>query len=105
MDNKRRNERFNCIVPVESKEGSIFDKTKTIDISKGGLGFISQNVIPLNQEVAIEIDLTEDGEPVFVIGKVQWVRPIANSEKFRIGVSFDKILKGSKSRLDKYFKK
>jgi Tfp pilus assembly protein PilZ len=105
IDNKRKSKRLNCIVPVEGKEGSIFDQLKTVDFGKGGLGFISQYRIPINKEIAIEIDLKEEEAPVFVIGKVKWIYPLINSNNFRIGVSFENIYKGSKSRLNKYFRK
>ena len=102
--NKRKNERFSCLVPVIGKEGSTFDHTKTVDFSKGGIGFISQNEVPIDKEIAIELDLDEKEEPVFVIGKVKWVHPVLNSHMFRIGVYFENILKGSRTHLSKYFK-
>ena len=104
MRNKRKNLRFDCLVPVEGKAGGPFDHTKTVDFSKGGLGFVSRQKVPLNREIAIEIDLSRQGEPAFVIGKVRWVDRIVNSDDFRIGVSFENILQGSKSRLQEYFR-
>jgi len=99
---KRKNLRVDCLVPIDAKEGSYFDETKTVDISRGGIGFVSANEIPLNQEIAVEIDFLEEEAPVFVIGKVCWVHPISNSEQFRIGMNFDNILSGSKRLLYKY---
>jgi hypothetical protein len=99
----RKNKRLSCFVPVEGQEEGLFDQTKTVDISKGGMGFLSQHEIPLDQEIAIEIDLIENGEPVFVIGKVQWAKQIPHSTNYRIGIAFTSVLRGSKSRLEKYF--
>ena len=82
----------------------MFDHTQVIDFSKGGIGFVSQHRIPLNKEMPIEIDLTAEGEPVFVVGRVQWVQRIENSTSYRIGLSFKDVLQGSKSRLSEYFK-
>ena len=104
MSNHRKNEREVCIVPVDGKKGSVFDRTRVIDFSKGGLGFVSRHRIPVNKEVPIEIEITAEGKPVFVIGKIQWVRRIMNSKSYRIGVSFKDVLQGSKSRLNGYFK-
>ena len=101
--NKRRSTRFNCAVRVESKEGSAFDQTATIDISKGGIGFLSHQRIPVNKKIAIEIDLDDQKDPVLVMGKVRWVRHLANSELFRIGLVFDNIIRGSVAHLNKYF--
>lgn len=104
MSNNRKNKRHVCVVPVEGKKNSVFDHTQVIDFSKGGIGFVSQHRIPVNKEVPIEIDLTADGEPVFVVGRVQWVQRIMNSKSYRVGMSFEDVLQGSKSRLNKYFK-
>ena len=101
--NKRKNIRINCAVPVEGKAGSVFDKTATVDVSKGGLGFISRHHIPLNKEIAIELDLFGETDPVLVIGRVRWVRHVAKSVYYRVGLAFEDVLKGSKSRLERYF--
>lgn len=102
--NKRKSKRLSCIVPLEGKEGSIFDATNVIDISKGGLGFVSSRRIPVNKKIPIQLDLTEDDMPVIVIGRVKWARAINGSSQFRIGVTFEEVLPGSKTRLQKYFR-
>lgn len=94
-----------CTVPVDGKKGSVFDHTKVVDLSKGGVGFVSEHRIPVNKEVPIEIETTAEGDPIFVIGRVQWVRRILDSKKYRVGVSFKDVLQGSKSRFNEYFKK
>jgi Tfp pilus assembly protein PilZ len=104
VSDSRRNKRQICVVPVEGKKNSVFDHTQVIDFSKGGIGFVSQHRIPLNKEVPIEIDLTDEGASVFVMGRVQWVQRIENSKNYRVGLSFQDILQGSKSRLNEYFK-
>jgi len=104
MGNNRKNERYDCLVPIDGKDGSIFDQTQAVDFSKKGLGFVSRHRIPVNKEIPIEIELTVDGKPVFVVGRVQWVQRILNSKNYRIGISFKDVLKGSKSRLNQYFK-
>ena len=103
MADHRKNERKVCVVPVDGKKGSVFDHTQVIDFSKGGLGFVSEHRIPVNKEVPIEIEVTAEGDPIFVIGRVQWVRRIMNTKSYRIGVTFKDILQGSKSRLNDYF--
>ncbi|MBN1870352.1 MAG: PilZ domain-containing protein [Candidatus Omnitrophica bacterium] len=92
-----------CVVPVEGKRGSVFDHTQVIDFSEGGLGFVSRHRIPVNKEMPIEIDVTAEGAPVFVVGRVQWVHRIMNSNSYRVGVSFKDVLQGSKSRLSSFF--
>lgn len=100
---KRKHKRLDCLVPVDGQDGGVFEETRTVDISKRGIGIISKHKIPLNQEIPIELDLDEDGEPVLVIGQVMWVTPIDNTENYRVGVVFKDILHGSKTRLEKYF--
>lgn len=105
MSDYRKNERHTCFVPVNGKDGSVFDQTQTVNFSKGGLGFISKHRIPVNKEIPIEIELTVDGDPIYVIGRVQWVRRILNTKTYRIGVSFKDVVQGSKSRLNQHFRK
>jgi len=104
MSNLRKSERFACLVPVDGKDGGVFDQTQAVDFSKKGLGFVSKHRIPVHKEIPIEIDLTIDGNPVFVVGRVQWVYRILNSKNYRVGISFKDVMKGSKSRLNQYFK-
>ena len=104
MSNQRKSERYACLVPIDGKDGSVFDQTQAVDFCKRGLGFVSRHRIPVSKEIPIEIELTVDGNPVFVLGRVQWVRRILNSKNYRIGILFKDIMKGSKSRLNQYFK-
>ena len=102
--NKRKSERFVCFVPIEGKEGTVFASSQTVDISRDGIGFISNKIVPLNKKIAIEIALAPEDEPVLVIGQVQWVRQLSNINSYRVGMRFANILPGSRSRLDKYFR-
>lgn len=101
--NKRSEARYGCDVPVEGKTGSEFDQTKTVDISRHGIGFISSHPIPVNQKIAVELALKPDTEPVLVIGVVKWVRKISDGDKYRVGMTFSEVISGSPTRLDKYF--
>ncbi|MBP9853369.1 MAG: PilZ domain-containing protein [Candidatus Omnitrophica bacterium] len=103
--NKRKNKRLNCEVPVESKEGAIFDASSVVDISQGGLGFVSARRIPVNKRIPIEIDLKEDDDSVLVIGRVLYSKLISGSSNYRIGVTFENVMRGSKVRLQQYFHK
>src|SRR5476651_2031941 len=100
--NQRSEARHNCYVPVEGKEGSEFDQTKTLDISRHGIGFLSAHKIGINQKIALEIVLKPNTEPVMVIGVVKWARKLPDSYQYRIGMVFSEIISGSSTRLDKY---
>lgn len=101
--NKRTEDRFDCAVPVEGKKGSTFDHTKTVDISRHGIGFISDHPIPINQKIAVELALKPNTEPVLVVGVVKWVRQIPDTKQYRVGMTFAEIIGGSSTRLDKFF--
>lgn len=97
---KRKSKRFHCLVPVDGKEGSVFSSTKTVDISRDGIGFISNRSVPLNEKIAIELALNPDAEPVLVIGEVKWVRKVSDADQYRIGLTFSDIIDGSRDELD-----
>jgi c-di-GMP-binding flagellar brake protein YcgR len=99
-DDKRKSKRFNCLVPVDGKEGSSFAKTKTVDISRDGIGFLSDHSIPLHEKIAIELALNAESEPVLVIGEVKWVRKISDADQYRIGLTFSDIIDGNRDELD-----
>ena len=101
--NKRAEARHDCFVPVEGKEGSPFDNTQTIDISRNGIGFVSSFPHELNEKVAIELQLKPNTDPVLVVGVVKWVRKLSDSDGYRIGLTFAEVLSGSMTRLNKYF--
>ena len=100
LANKRKSARFDCYVPVNGKEGAAFSSTKTVDISRDGIGFLSNHAIPLNEKVAIELALKPDTEPVLVIGEVKWVRKISDTDQYRIGLTFADIIDGSRDDID-----
>src|ERR1700730_291 len=97
--NQRSETRYNCLVPVESKEGSVFDQTQTLDISRHGIGLISSQEVGVNQKIAVEIVLKPNTEPVMVIGVVKWVRKIGKTDQYRVGLVFSEIISGSETRL------
>lgn len=102
--NKRKEQRQGCFVPVEGKEGSAFDQTQTVDISRNGIGFVSSHPHEINEKVAIEIQLKPNTEPVLVLGVVKWVRKISDTDQYRIGLNFEEVLSGSPTRLNKHFR-
>ena len=103
MVNKRKSERIPCLVPVEGKLGGIFDHAATFDFSREGVGFISERRIPLRKEMTIALDLGVEEDPIFVRGEVRWVKPMVDSDKFRVGIFFNDFLSGSRSKLKQYF--
>ncbi|MDP8212880.1 MAG: PilZ domain-containing protein [Candidatus Zapsychrus exili] len=101
--NKRKHERLSCVVPIEARADSFFRNVKTTDLSKGGVGLVSEFEVSIGQEIAIEIQLGKSSDSVLAIGKVQWVELNSNQLNYRIGMHFKEVLQGSKSRLNKFF--
>lgn len=103
---QRRCLRNGCVVPVDGKKGTAFDGVRTVDISSGGIGFVSSRSIPLNEKIVVELELLPEQDPVLVVGQVKWVSKIKNSDYYRVGMSFvDDVIDKSHSRLKKYFSK
>ncbi len=101
--NKRTEARHNCFVPVEGKENSLFDDTSTVDISRHGIGFVSAHPHREGERIAIEIQLKPDTDPVLVLGVVKWVTK-TEADNYRVGLTFEEVLSGSQTRLNRYFK-
>ncbi len=102
---QRKTYRQSCLVPVDSQNGSPFSGIRTIDISRGGIGFVSGQALPLRKKIAVELLLTQDADPVLVMGEVRWVRPIAKTNLYRIGMKFVKsVAEGGRTRLNQYFR-
>lgn len=104
MQNKRKNPRYMCEVPVEGKQGEAFEHSKAVDFSQGGIGLVSTHRLAVNKEIAIQLDLSEEGNSALVIGKVEWVVPIAQSNNYRIGLSFRDMMQNSRSYVKDYLR-
>jgi hypothetical protein len=101
--NKRSHSRYQCFVPVEGRRGGVFYQTQTVDIGSHGMGLISSQAISVNHKIPVEIILNPQSDPVLVLGQVKWVRRLAGSHLYRIGMSFADVFMGSLFRLGKYF--
>ena len=95
MANKRRTPRLDCLVPIDGKEGSVFAETQTVDISKGGIGFVSPKRIAVNRRIPMELDIGEGEESILVIARVTWTKQIPGTSHYRIGLIFEETLPGS----------
>jgi c-di-GMP-binding flagellar brake protein YcgR len=100
---QRTEARYSCTVPIEGKQGSGFDQTKTLDISRQGIGVLSSQQIQVNQKIALEVVLKPDTDTITVLGVVKWVRKLEGMEQYRAGLEFLEIISGSSTRLDEYF--
>ena len=100
----RETERKGCLVPVDSETGA-FDRMRSVDISRKGLGLIANHPMAIGQSVAVKVDLSAQGDSVVVWGKVRWVQRIPESGNYRVGISFTQdTLDGSARDIERYFK-
>jgi len=84
----RQSPRQGCAVPIESQSGNVFSASRTVDISQGGLGLVSSRYIPVDEEIPVEVAFSPDEEPVWLVGRVKWVVPVAETGLFRVGLNF-----------------
>lgn len=104
-NDKRKSARYDCCVPVVSKKGTAFDASQTVDIGKGGVGFVSKEFIPVDTQIAVEITLTQDGDAVLAVGRIKWIQQVQGEKNYRVGMVFTDISRDSTSRLGRYFQK
>ena len=99
----RADKRRDCLVPVDSRL-DVGDRMRTVDISRKGLGLISNHPLAVDEDVAVKMDLSADGESVVVWGKVSWVKRIPESGHYRLGIRFtEDVLAGQTRRFKNYF--
>jgi c-di-GMP-binding flagellar brake protein YcgR len=84
----------------------------TIDISEGGIGIQSSQLIPEKSILDILINVTnlnkkgefEFNRPIEATGKVCWVNPLEDGS-FRMGIAFIKIAEEDRSNIRKFIGK
>jgi len=86
------------------RRGTAFEHSQTRDISENGIGLISQKFIPKNSKLILEIALAPATEPLMALGKVKWVEKVGYSDSYRLGMEFEDLSPGTRSRLSRYFR-
>lgn len=87
---KRRFERVSFREPVQFKaaKDAEFSGSLAYDISSEGLRFQTENFIPLNESLMLELQLSAQ-KSLSLHGKVIWVQMVPHSDRYQIGVQFD----------------
>ena len=66
------------------------DGLPILDLSRGGLRFLSNQDLRIKAKVQLKISIPEQEELLYLEGRVRWTRPNAGfSYKFQIGVQFN----------------
>ena len=88
-----------------------------VEISCGGIRFLNQNSLGLNDQVLVEVSLSEEKQPLTLQGQVKWCDlHSGKSYRYQTGVQFNpygqkkgqnapEILKQLKSLEEKFIKK
>ncbi len=87
---KRRFARVSFREPVQFKaaKDTVFSGSLAYDISEEGLRFQTDNFIPLNESLMLELKLDIE-KSLSLHGKVIWVQMVPHSDRYQIGVKFD----------------
>lgn len=90
---KRREVRLPLRVPlyVVAGDGLLRKNVKleSRDVSSGGLRFETSRSLPLEAESNVVISQLGDlSGPILIRGRVAWVKPLAESGRFLVGIEF-----------------
>lgn len=79
------------ITPLESYDrpaaGKIIRHT-TKDISLGGIRIQSNQFLPINSTLKIELSLKSPGRLITAYGRVRWIKSSRTAESFEMGIEF-----------------
>lgn len=107
MQEKRRFVRIEWPIVVQYKtleEPFTKDQIKGKDVSEGGVSFIVYERLSKGTRLDLQIQTPFDSLPVFVKGKVVWIRNIGEEHKktFEVGVEFTEINPRDQKRFKAY---
>jgi len=82
------NHKTKKIFPLKSKYGEEF--CPVLDISRGGLRFLSQLSLKINKNLIMKISIPGERIPLVIKGQIRWISPnVGKSYKYQIGVQFN----------------
>ena len=93
------------LLPGDKKE-----RSQTVDISEGGICFISTNRFNMNAKISIRIRLPEHKKPIYTEARIAWVRNIGNispkaeKRRYKVGLEFTSLKKRDRGALSKLVK-
>ena len=72
----------------KQKEGEAPVGCLTADIGEGGVRFNSNEFIPLNRELSMQVSMAP-GKLIDLKGRVAWIQLMPYSERYQVGLQFD----------------
>lgn len=79
---------FKKVVRFKPKDFPLFASNTAQDLSQGGIRLGSSSFIPLGTMVTLQIKLADEGPVVDMQGKVVWVKYLAHTDNYQIGLEF-----------------
>lgn len=98
----RTNTSVRLSVNLEDKAAAKTVIAVTRNISATGLLIETDESLPIGSNVSIDIDTPKANNPIHCTGKVVWAAPIANSEKFNLGIELMDIEEDNKNTFLKF---
>ncbi len=102
---KRRVKRVEFREPLQYAKGAAIPNNGSLgfDLSEGGVRFQTEDFIPLNEPVAVAMQLS----PEMILslhGSVVWIQMLPHSERYQVGVKFhdDDTMVKSRELIKKY---
>lgn len=85
--------------------GNKTESSQTIDISEGGICFVSEILLKTDAKINIRLELFPKKKHFYAVGRVAWIKTIETpkeaAKKYKIGVQFAEIKKNEKIKLAK----
>ncbi|MFC1624309.1 PilZ domain-containing protein [Candidatus Omnitrophota bacterium] len=90
FEEKRISERIAAVAPMryQLKGSQRFSNTMGRDISDRGIGFISNEFLPVSTHLVFEIQHPKTEAFIKAVGEVVWISDNPHSESFSIGARF-----------------
>ena len=87
---KRRLKRVEFREPLRYSKGALIPLSGSLayDLSEGGLRFQTEDFIPLNESLAIMMELSPE-KVLSLHGRVVWVQMVPHSDRYHVGLKFD----------------
>lgn len=102
---KRQEKRVSVRVNVSVTSESNFFVGFADNVSEGGLFMATYHLLPIGEEIEIELSLPEEDKPILARGEVRWHRSIqdpGNGELVGFGAKFVEVYESDQQRLQEF---